>query len=168
MRPFTEKEECREAVDALWKVLLPRHRGDSLSWVEVLQAIREPHYTNRGRHVVNRVRRRLLKERRIVTICVPTVGIKLLTHEQAAKIIPDMRQRKARRQVNRCLRETDAIDGSALSDHERKVLSQQRSNLRYQRLVIGRSRRELRATLKRSETNPIRRPRVEPEPATVG
>ena len=82
------------------------------------------------------------------------MGLRLLTHKEAAEEIPRIRQRKAYRQLGRALRETTAVDHSALPDQIRLALIRQRQNIAQQRREIGRSRRE--SLHKASATHPVR------------
>ena len=153
---FDSREENTKAVDSLWAVYADQPRGTVIPWQAIETIIGGPREAG-GWTVINRYRKRLRKERQIVTLCHPSVGLRLLTHQEVATEIPQLRQRKAYRQVNRCLREVDTVDCAAISDHQRMVLMQQKHNLAYQRLQIGRSRRDGAKALKKSEVNPIRK-----------
>jgi hypothetical protein len=146
-----------ETVDRMTLAFGSRQRGECIAWQEIEGVMGLSRDDIGGRTIVHRFRRRLLRDHRIVTLCTREVGIRLLTNEQTAREITVMRQRKARRQINRCIRETDTVDGAALSDHDRLVLSSQRHNLKNERLQLGRSYREAEAAAKKTEVNPIRK-----------
>lgn len=157
MTLFKENKETRLAVEWLWKAFAKMERGTTIPWeqIELVAGVRrdEPG----GWSIINRFRKRLRRDMEIVTLVADSVGLRLLTHRETATEIPAIRQRKAYRQVNRALRETETVNQASLTDHERLMLSSQRHNLKYQRLHIGRSRRELNGTVKKTEVNPVRK-----------
>ena len=154
---FENKREITDAVDRLWNAFGGAERGTILQWHELENVMGVAHHEYPGRTIIIRFLRRLERDQRIVTWYKDGVGIRLLTHQQTATLIPEKRQRKAYRQVNRAIRQTDTVDGAVLSDHNRKVLSMQRHNLRFHRLQIGRSYRDLEKATRKTEVNPIRK-----------
>lgn len=150
------KQEIREASDLLWEAFGDTERGSIVAWSSIETKMGRSRYDMGGWTIINKLRRRLIKEREVVTIAKEGIGLWFLTHQEAAQHVPQRRQKRAYRQVNRGLKEMATVDGARLSDHQRKVLTMQRSNMRNQRLEIGRSRRELAKGIKRSETHPVR------------
>lgn len=153
---FKAKDEITTAVETLWTTFASRDRGETIPWEEI-----EPISGSRrecpGKTIILKWIKRMRRERSIVAWAVPGVGVRLLTHKQAAVWVPQVRQRRARRQHNKALGELGTVNVTALSDHERRVLSQQTHNLRYQRLMIGRSYRALEKATKGTETTPLRK-----------
>lgn len=149
------KDEVTVAVDALMALAGQYERGQCISWgeVEAIVGIRD---NERAKYVIGKWRRKLESEREIVTLPAPSVGIRLLTHKETAAEIPALRQRRAYRQIRRAIKQTATVDVSRLSDHERKLLASQRSNMANQRRELFRSRKQL-ATSTATEGNPRRR-----------
>ena len=138
-----EKEDLvTEAVDALTVLAEKFERGQTIPWLDV-EKISGPRYDNRPRHIIRKWRKRLEKEREIVTLTHASVGVWLLTHAEVAEHIPRIRQKKAYRQINRAIKQTDLVDHSRLPLAQRRLLVAQIANMKSQRLTIGRSRRQL-------------------------
>lgn len=167
---FEKNGHTAEAVEKLWTAFGSAERGSTITWDKIEATMGCCRTDVGGWHIVRQFRKRMLRERQIVTLPADTVGIRLLTHTEAAREIPALRQRKAYRQINRCLRETATVEGSELSDHDRLVLSMQRHNLRAERLQLGRSRRELAKAMdaKKTEVNPIRKEAGRKETVAAG
>ena len=151
---FETKNEITEAVNELMRLADRFERGQCIGWHDI-EAITGPRDENRAKHVIKKWRNRLEREREIVTLAPPTVGIRLLTHRETAVEIPSIRQKKAYRQIRRAIRQTDTVDAARLSDHERKLLASQRSNMASQRRELFRSRKQL-ANGQATETRPRR------------
>lgn len=151
------KEEIKEiagAVDALLKMASQYERGQLIAWAEI-ELLSGPRNDNRGRHIIHKWRKRLEREREIVTLCADTIGVRLLTHKETASEIPALRQRKAYRQIRRAIKQVSTVDDSRLSDHERRLLASQRANMAATRRELHRSRKELTRNTA-TETNPRR------------
>lgn len=138
-------DKIKEAVDDLMSLAARYDRGQCIQWDEI-EKIAGSRFDNRARHIIGKWRRRLMKDREIVTLCSLGVGVRLLTHEETLKEVPAIRQRKAYRQVRKALREVETIDVGRLSDHQRRLLASQKSNMADQRRQLFRSRKELRGT----------------------
>jgi hypothetical protein len=145
-----------EQVNALLLRFADWQRGSVIPWKEIELAMGRGRNEEGGWIIINRFRKQLLRDREIVTLAKDTVGVRLLTNEEAAFEIPRLRQKRAYRQVNRGLRETAAINQTELSDRLRLVLMRQRENMARQRLEIGRSRREKYRLGRKSPTMPVR------------
>lgn len=149
-------EEITKATDALMVLARRFERGQVIDWQDV-EAISGSRFDNRGKHIINKWRKRLESEREIVTLCSDGVGVRLLTHKETASEIPQLRQRKAYRQIRRALKQCKTVDDSRLSDHERRLLASQRANMAEQRRSLFRSRRQAVNGVVATEGNPRRR-----------
>jgi hypothetical protein len=149
------KDEVTAAVDALMALASQYERGQCISWgeVEAIVGIRD---NDRAKYVIGKWRRKLENEREILTLTAVTVGVRLLTHKEAAAEIPALRLKRAYRQTNRMIKQTRLVDVTRLSDHERKVLVSQRANAVSIRRDLFRSRKQL-TTSTPTEGNPRRR-----------
>lgn len=152
---FDRKQEIDEAVESLVAISNEYQRGQTVPWDRVERIVGDRKH-NRAKHVVGRWRRRLLKDRDIVTLCCAGEGVRLLTHRETAEEIPALRQKKAYRQVRRAMRETETVEVGALTDQERKVLAAQRHNMALQRRELFRSRQQLKRRIV-TEATPRRR-----------
>lgn len=155
-RKFQE-DKYREIVDAVFSRFADWQRGTTIPWQEIELAMGRGRYDEGGRCIINRFRRRLRDEREIATWAKTSVGIRLLTHEETAREIPLLRQRKAYRQVNKALKEIATVDQGALPDRLRLALVMQQQAMRQHRLELGRSKRQAARVGRRSPTHPVRR-----------
>ena len=151
------EEKYTEQVDALYNRFVFYQRGSVIPWSEIELCMGRGRIEEGGWQIIRRFRRRLRQDREIVTLPKDTVGLRLLTHEEAAREIPALRQKRAYRQVSRGLYETATIDGGALSDRLRLALAMQRQHLQAHRLHLGRSRREAVQIGRKSPTHPVRK-----------
>lgn len=151
-------DEITAAVDSLMQLATRYERGQCIAWEDV-EAISGDRTENRGKHIIRKWKNRMQKEREIVTRPAKSVGVRLLTHIEAAREVPRDRQRRAYRQIRRGIKETDTVDHTRLSDHERRVLVSQRRNMADTRRELFRSQQQLKEGIKPTETNP-RRPQL--------
>lgn len=142
------KNKYEAEVDAVWELLGAYHKGTTVPWSAVESAMRRTREDRGGWTIIRRLRRRLLRDRQIASLPDPTVGLRLLTDMDAAREIPELRQKKARRQINRGLRETDAVDTSQLTRHAAESLAIARKHMKAERLAISRGRREVQLLTK--------------------
>jgi hypothetical protein len=154
---FEENERITAAVDRVWEYLLMRSRGVMIPWAVIDALTGMDHRIHPGARVINRIKARLMAERQIIADVDVGVGLRLLTSPQALLRMPHKRQKRAYRQINRCIREVELVEPSDLSLVERRSLAMQRANLRGQRLAIGRSKRELLKAVQPTATNPRRK-----------
>lgn len=138
---FAEKYQAE--FDAAWKVSGAFQKGATIPWSVIETAIGRHRDDVGGRHIINRLRRKMLVDREITTLPDVMVGLRLLTDMEAATEIPTLRQKKARRQINRGLRETSAVDMSQLTRHAAESLAIARRHMKSERLAISRARREV-------------------------
>lgn len=148
-------DEITAAVESLVRMSAGYDRGQIVAWDEV-EAISGSRRENRGRHIINKWRKRLEREREIITLVADNVGVRLLTHKEAAHEIPRLRQRKAYRQIRRAIKQTSLVDDSQLSIAERKLLAAQRNNMVVQRRELFRSQKQLEKATAATEVNPRR------------
>jgi len=151
---FDEKAEVVEMICNLERTFADKGKGDLIPWGPIENVLGMSRFDNRARYVARRFRRRLFKKRGIVCLVKMNVGIELLTDSRTVNEIPALRQRKAYRQVNRALKETEKVSRENLTDGEIFMLAAQRENMRRQRLQIGRSRRDLKKMYAATEVNP--------------
>lgn len=157
---FETNPEVQAAIERLWQQYENVERGTVLTWEELEGIMGRSRNDVSGWHIIRQFRKRLLDQKNIATWKSDTVGIRCLTHKQTLHEMPIIRQRKARRQVNRCLKELATIDRGRLTVRERQALTIQEGNLRYERLTLGRSYRSLGETLPITQVNPRRVPAV--------
>lgn len=155
---YERKQEITEAVDRLYDKTRPLQRGDLLSNATIIATLGiEPDQINAGRvrHVIKRVRRRLLKVaekggRNIACLPEKGVGLRLLTEEQQVKLYPYVRRKRAYNQHLMSHRAVRAVPIESLSPHLRKVrlakLKMESLNLRTLRAQLKEEREELQPT----------------------
>lgn len=148
-------DEITDAVNALMTLADNCERGQCIAWSDI-EAVAGSRAENRGKHIIGKWRRRLEREREIVTLSAASVGVRLLTHQETATEIPKLRQRKAYRQIRRALKQTALVDDASLTDHERRLLHAQRSNMSEQRRELFRSQKQLETRKLPTEVNPRR------------
>jgi len=164
-RRIREKNPLVEQiVDRLWAAFSAKLRGETIHWEELEEAggfSRHQSFIEgvqpMGRYIVLRFIARLLRERDIATKVSWNLGIRLLTNQETAVELPYDRQKRAYRQVNKCLREMATVNAAELTFHERLLHTRQVQNLRNERLLLGRSKREAKqpaALFARSQTVP--------------
>lgn len=151
-------DEITAAVDALTALSAKYDRGECIPWDEI-ETASGPRKENRSRHIIQKWRKRMMREREIVTFCAASVGVRLLTHKEVATEVPRYRQRRAYRQIRRGMRETRMVDVERLSLSERKMLIAQRDNMARQRLELHRSQKQLAKGMV-TESNPKRKAAV--------
>lgn len=148
-------EEITAAVESLTALSAKYDRGECIPWTEI-EEISGPRKENRSRHIIIKWRKRLRREREIVTFCAASVGVRLLTHKEVANEVPRYRQKRAYRQIRRAMSETRLVDVERLSMAERKMLVAQREHMAQQRLALHRSQKQL-AKGSVTESNPRRK-----------
>jgi hypothetical protein len=146
------EDKYARKVDVVWNLLLGFNKGDTVAWADIEAAMGLHRDDRGGWTIVNRIRRLLLVDRQITAFVEPTIGLRLLTDTQTATEVPRLRQKKARRQINRGLRETDSVDHSQLTLHAAKSLAVARQHMRAERLAISRGAREVELLLKPSKS----------------
>jgi hypothetical protein len=135
-------------IDAVLDAVAVFPKGTTVPWTVIQQAMGRHRDEVGGWTIIRRVRRRLLRDRQVACLPDPTVGLRLLSDMEAATEIPELRQRKARRQIARGLRETDAIDTSQLTKHASIALAMSRKHMKAERLALSRAKREVESLTK--------------------
>lgn len=146
-------QEITDAVEALYLMSAKYDHGQTIEWATI-EAISGDRNTNRGKHIIGKWRKRLEKDREIVTLASVTVGVRLLTHLETATEIPRLRQKKAYRQIRRALKQTATVNSTGLPLHSQKLLASQRAHMADQRRALFRSQKESRSGLVKTEGNP--------------
>ena len=151
---FTEKvagmiaNKYQTQVDRVLLLLQRYRKGDTIPW-SLLESAMGMHRDERGgRTIIKRVRNRLLKDRQITAFPTTNTGLRMLTDMQAATEVPAMRQRRARRQITRGIRETEGVDLSQLTNHAACSLAIARKHMKDERAAIARGTQEASALLK--------------------
>lgn len=150
---YEKKQELSVALDSLWMATSKYGRGDVVPWAEIESHV-GPRRKHPGPYLIAKWRRRLLRERKIVTLTMVNVGVRLLTNKETANEIPTFRGRRAYRQVNRMIRETGTVNTSNLSLAERKMLADQTYSARQTRLMLGRAVRAQHKAVTATEGRP--------------
>lgn len=135
-------------VDAVVEVLGSFMKGTIVPWPVIEQAMGRHREEKGGRTIIGRVRKQLRRDRQINSLPDTNVGLRLLTDAQSAIEIPALRQKKARRQISRGLRETEIIDTSQLTNHASISLAISRKHMKAERLALSRAKREVESLTK--------------------
>ncbi len=148
-------QEITEAVNKLWAMSAKYDRGQTIDWgkVEVIAGSRTD---GRANYIVNKWRKRMERERAIVILVEPNVGVRLLTDKETAIEIPRLRQKRAYRQIRRALKQTALVNDASLSVNDRRLLAAQRIHMAEQRRSLHRSQKELKSGVVKTEGNPRR------------
>lgn len=141
-------DKYQAKVDQVLAMLRASHKGDIVAWERIELTMGMHRDDKGGWTIIKRVRSKLLRDRKINTIASPRLGLRLLTDRQAARELPAMRQKRARRQISKALRETQEIDQRNLTRQESVALAFQRKHLKAERLSIFRGEKESAALLR--------------------
>lgn len=142
------EEKYGNEIESVWSAIAAYTKGVTVPWKVIEQAMGRAREDRGGWQIIKRVRSRLRRDRQIVSLPDVNVGLRLLTDMEAAREIPELRQKKARRQINRGLRETDAIDVAMLSPHASQSLAIARRHMKAERLAISRGQREAESLMR--------------------
>lgn len=149
---FTADPTITLAVEAVMKIV--GERGTILRWSDIEHVTGCTRYTGSWSTIVNKVRRRLRKERMQATWAEREVGLRLLTHKETAVEIPQKRQRRMFRQAGRALQEMATVDTAGLNMTERRLLISQIDRLKSERKSLRAAQKEL---FEATQTLPSRR-----------
>lgn len=149
------KDEITEAVNALMSLSAQYERGQCIPWGEIenIVGLRD---NDRAKYVIKKWRTRLEIEREILTHRAFGVGVRLLTHREAATELPQYHQTIVRRRIRRLKRQLKAVDSSRLPDNERRLLAVTNINLATTSKMLTRSLKGI-PLQKPTEGNPRRR-----------
>lgn len=154
---FERKPDVTTESEALWEAFGGADQGALIRYADIEKVTGHLRYSSRGRTLLEKFRRRLLKERDVTIRCVSRVGIELLTNHAVVARIPAERTQKIYRQGSKMLRETaGAAAASDLRDHERATLAMSRTEIYKLRRDAGRQNRALTKALEPTKTLPRR------------
>jgi hypothetical protein len=143
-------DKYRQIVDSLYHHFLSFKKGDTVSWPEIERIMGISRDDLGGRNIVKRLIRDILKKRKITCLVGLNVGVRLLTDMEAAIEVPKMRQKRARRQIRKGIKETEHVDVSNLSDRAAMSLAQSRRAMKEEHKKLLVSVREVSALMKPS------------------
>jgi len=117
-------------VDRLYRHFSSYKKGDTVPWADVERIMGIGRDDLGGRNIVKRLVRDMLRKRHITCMVVNKIGIRLLTDMEAAVEVPKMRQKRARRQIRKGLKETEHVDHNNLSDRAAQSLAMSRKAMK--------------------------------------
>lgn len=141
-------DKYKQIVQQLYQHFLSFRKGDTVSWSDIERIMGISRDDLGGRTIVKRLIRDILKKRHITCLVGLNVGVRLLTDMEAAIEIPRMRQKRARRQIRKGLRETEYVDVGNLSDRAAQSLAHSRRAMREEHKKLQQSVREVSALMK--------------------
>lgn len=152
---FESKEDVKRQVDAIYDHALGLDRGDILTWESIREAtgLTLSNDETRLRYIVGKFRTRMRQDREIVIWSSRAVGLRFLTHEEAAVFVPEKRRRRMYREAGRAMREMRCADLSRLSVHQRRVHASQMERFTAERKSI---RAGVKQVIQKSESLPKR------------
>lgn len=143
-------DKYRQIVNQLYVHFLSFRKGDTVSWSDIERIMGIARDDLGGRQIVKRLIRDILKNRKITCLVGVNVGVRLLTDMEAAIEVPKMRQKRARRQIRKGLKETEHVDLSNLSERAAHSLALSRKAMKEEQKGIRESVKEVAALLKPS------------------
>lgn len=141
-------DKYKEIVDALYRHCSSLRKGDIVTWTEIEQVMGRHRDDLGGRQIVRRLIRDILKRREITCLIEAEVGIRLLTDMEAATKIPKMRQKRAKRQIRKGLKETEKVDRQNLTERAAANLAIARRAMQAEQKAIGQAIKETDVLLK--------------------
>ena len=154
---FESKEEIKSTVDRLFDAVRALGRGDVLTWEAIEKETGLLKDSGSCKYIVQKLRKRVLRERRIAMRPVVGVGLKLLTHQDQVRVCAEDRHRRMFRQSSAATRELSALDPSTLGLVDRRLRMTQLEQLKTERQVMRRAIKEV-LTVRKSQVNPVRKP----------
>lgn len=151
---FDSSEVIDGMVAKVYRLTESMDRGDTLPHSEIRAIVGHEPNTGPWQHVMNRVRRDLLKNRGITMLVDREIGYRMLTHQQTLVVVPDRRLRRAGRQIKRGRRELGALPDKELSLHRRNVKALMLTALANAAKEVRRNLRDHNQQAKRTEVNP--------------
>lgn len=133
------KEENDRLVNIVYGLFEQLARGDVLPWASIEAATGMLRHEGKFDHIVKRARNKLRREREIVTYAERANGLRLLTHQEAALLVPKARQERAKRQYTRGINELRCVDGASLTDHQRRQTALQLKQMMDNRRAVKKS-----------------------------
>lgn len=153
---FESNEDIGNAVETIYKLSETLRRGDVLSHEQIQNVLGVRPHEGQWGQVMNRVRRRLERDRGIATWPVKNVGYELLTAARQLEL-PVWRLRKGRRQATRARKSVEALPEKGLTLNQRRARLFAIERTREAERSIRREIRSQSEELKPSQTLPRRR-----------
>ena len=153
---FKTKPEIDLLVDRLWASFGHRLRGDTIPWGEI-ETIIGPRRRAPGASALARFRRKLRRERNIVTEADGIsrgAGLYLELESDRVTIRQTRRHKRAWRALTREVAVVRETDGSALTDHQRRLRTLHEDGLTRSRRILRQTLNEAKKEPKVSETLP--------------
>lgn len=141
-------DKYRQTVDRLYNHFLSFNKGDTVHWPEIERIMGMVRDDLGGRRIVKRLIRDILQRRHITCLVGTNVGVRLLTDMEAAVEVPKMRQKRAKRQIRRGLKETEHVELANLTDRAAQSLAHSRRVMREEQKKLVNSIREVTALMK--------------------
>lgn len=140
-------DKYRLTVQNLYQHCLSFKKGDTVTWSDIERIMGIGRDDLGGRQIVKRLIRDILKRRHITCLVSLNVGVRLLTDMEAAIEIPKMRQRRARKQIRKGLKETENVDFGNLSERAAHSLAMSRRAMREEHKQLQQSVKEVSALM---------------------
>lgn len=148
-----EKKVVTEAVLRAVAHVATLQRGDVIPWATLEGLAGFERYTQHWHAFISRLRKKVLAgDRGIWLAAITNVGLRLLTQKE--QILDQNRTRRARRQLNRGIKEVSAVPDSGLSDHDRMAKMKRIEANRAARLMATRANRTAEVLSKTSNGIP--------------
>jgi hypothetical protein len=141
-------DKYKGIVDLLFSHFHKYGKGDTVRWEDIERIMGLGRDDLGGRTIVKRLIRDILKRRHITCLVDINVGVRLLTDMQAATEIPRMRQRRAKKQIRKGLKETEYVDTSNLTERASASLAMSRRAMKEEQKNIAQSVKEVATLLK--------------------
>lgn len=147
-----EKPELRAAKELMWEAFGDAKRGTVIPWDTIAETIDIDRTEPGFKTVCGWFKRYLLSERKLACRLNQQGGIRICTVDEQREENPSDRTKKARRSVQRGLRELTAISDVELTEHGRRHKSAALYALKEARRRLS----QCRKTIKKTETHPAR------------
>lgn len=118
--PFEMTEKVQSALDALMELASPMDRGDTIPYEAIQRVLGVRPHEGYWQHCIYQWNRRMESERGITIWNVREVGYELLTRNRQLQV-PNIRIRRARRQIRRGLRSVASLPVEGLSLHQMRL-----------------------------------------------
>lgn len=143
---FETNARIAQMVESLYGACVSLNRGDILTRETIAEIVQVEPNTAHWQYVVNRVRRRVERDRHISMMPVNEVGFQLLSIQEQIELA-QYRERRANRQLRRGERSLKALEGvKGMTVHQRRLRSVNLDGLRSARLKISEELRISAAT----------------------
>lgn len=143
-------------LERVWLIASAVSRDDVLTHEAIEHAAGIVRYSRHWNPLIGKLKRKLLKDRGIAVRPVDGVGYRLLTSAEQLVIPAEDRNARARRQLNRGIREVDSTPAEGLTAHQLDVKRKTVQGMRKTREALQAEERE-RACLSEPTDAPPRR-----------